>query len=203
MTLRRDMAEHRMHGRRDFERSLICSLLCMVLLFAFFPVLSTTGDDTIPRSALIETADIILAPPSTAQFGAPPPARHPVPVAARTELPVLPDMSLPGDNPTRNSDSAPTAPGKGPGSGEFAFVPRQVLEVLPENGDGSCDGSVTLLLTIGWNGVPRRHRVLENGVHGENCLRYILDAVYASRWSPLPGADTLRTFTVRKRWTFR
>lgn len=200
---RKHIAAHRGHTRRDFERSLACSLLCIVLLFALFPLFPSVDRNLIPRSALIEPTDILLTPPSTAQTGAPPPARRLVPVALRTDLPVLPDMPLSRDIPDRETGVTPPESGKHAGEGGFAFVPRQVLEVLPENGSGRCEGSVTLLLTVAWNGVPRRHRVLENNVRDESCLQRVLEAVYASRWSPLPDTDTLRTFTVRKRWTFR
>lgn len=203
MTERKHIAEHRAHSRRDFERSLACSLLCVVLLFALFPVFSSDVRDVIPRSALIEPADILQAPPSTAHTGAPPPARKTVPIALRTDLPVLPDMPLAEEVPERDWGDLASARDREQSAAGFAAVPRQVLEVLPENGDGACEGSITLLLTVAWDGKPRDHRILKNTVHDAQCLRQVLEAVYASRWSALPTADSTRTFTVRKSWTFR
>jgi hypothetical protein len=198
------MAKHRQHTRRDFERGLAGSLLGIILLFLFFPISPVPADRVIPDRAVIEEADL-MAPPQTLQSRPPRPPLLPVIIPGNVNDQVLADLPL-----TTPLQATAAADGFGSAqsdasalSGSFSSPPRQVLEVLPESGDGLCSGSVTLSISIGRDGVPLHHRILRNDVDSEECLQRVIEAVYASRWAAMDDHDTRQKMTVRKTWKFK
>ncbi|MBN1447462.1 MAG: hypothetical protein JXA28_05985 [Bacteroidetes bacterium] len=85
----------------------------------------------------------------------------------------------------------------------FPSLPQQILEVLPEDRDEECRGTVTLLITIGIDGKPQKHEIVSSTLAKDECMQRVLDAVYASRWESLPGTADERTYRIRKSYSFK
>jgi hypothetical protein len=71
--------------------------------------------------------------------------------------------------------------GLGKGVKQLPYMPRQILEVVPQN-TGGVKGTIILVLRIGTNGFPLEHKVIYNTVNDPDCMLDIIDAVYKSRW---------------------
>ncbi|MBI9070523.1 MAG: hypothetical protein JEY94_02935 [Melioribacteraceae bacterium] len=63
------------------------------------------------------------------------------------------------------------------------FVPKQVLEVFPDN--ENCVGEIILKIKIGLNGMVTDHKILSNSTESGECLKSVIEAVYKSRWKPV------------------
>ena len=81
-------------------------------------------------------------------------------------------------------------------------LPRQLLEVLPDERDKNYSGSLQLKLKIDNSGKVSEHVILFNSMECEDCLSKIISAVYKSLWEPgmKNGAET--EFWVEKSYTF-
>ena len=200
---------HHGHTRRDLETGLAASLgLC--LLLGLLPLRVEERPVVFKRSA--ETLVLLTEPqrpPRTRQpVGALPP-RPGIEISAPSDIPLadLPvDAVLPATHAARTTASpAHSMTGtRGDGSASAQTgdntPPRQILEVFPEPGEG-CDGSVTVLLSIGRDGRVRSHRIRRNTLGEGHCLRRVLTAMYASRWEALGEHDTRDSVIVRKTYS--
>ncbi|MCL6098635.1 MAG: hypothetical protein M1391_08675 [Bacteroidetes bacterium] len=80
--------------------------------------------------------------------------------------------------------------GYGYGSGlgkdytHLPFVPRQILEVIPQNVEGA-NGEIVLLLKIGIDGIVKEHKIVMNTTGDNTVLKHVLDAAYKSRWEKI------------------
>ncbi|MCL6098397.1 MAG: energy transducer TonB [Bacteroidetes bacterium] len=64
------------------------------------------------------------------------------------------------------------------------FVPRQILEVIPQNVEGA-NGEIVLLLKIGIDGIVKEYKVVMNTTGDSEVLKHVLEAAYKSRWEKI------------------
>ena len=87
------------------------------------------------------------------------------------------------------SSGAGTGKGSG-GSGlgkdytPLPFMPGQILEVIPQNVEGT-NGEIVLLLKIGIDGIVKEHKVVMNTTGDSEVLKHVLEAAYKSRWEKI------------------
>lgn len=204
---------HHAHTRRDLETGLVVGLgLC--LLLGLLPIRVTQRPEKVVRSAesLVIVSDHQL-PPRTRQQAGPLPPRPGIGISAPIDAPLadlpLDDLSLEGD--TRGMHASvgtwsQAIPGAATRGGTFTASsgpgtpPRQILEVLPEPGNG-CDGAVTVQLAIGRDGRVRSHRIRRNSLGEGTCLQRVLTAIYASRWEAFEAHDMRDSVIVRKTYS--
>ena len=100
-----------------------------------------------------------------------------------------------------------TGSGIGDGSGDgigyatLPFVPRQILEVVPQNMDG-VKGTIILVLRIGADGFVKEHKVIYNTSNDEACLMNTIDAAYKSRWEPVKIEGKQVQYWIEKTYKF-
>ncbi|MCX6169668.1 MAG: energy transducer TonB [Ignavibacteriales bacterium] len=100
-----------------------------------------------------------------------------------------------------------TGKGIGDGSGDgigyksLPFVPRQILEVVPQNTDG-VKGTIILVLKIGTDGFVKEHKVIYNTSGDESCLMNTVDAAYKSRWEPVKIEGRQVQYWIEKTYKF-
>ena len=95
--------------------------------------------------------------------------------------------------------------GAGNGTGRvyktLPFVPRQILEVLPDNTE-EVTGYIVLALRIGIDGKPREHKVMMNSVNNSSSLKTVVEAAYKSRWQPVKMEGEKIEYWIEKTYTF-
>jgi len=89
----------------------------------------------------------------------------------------------------------------GLGSRSLPFVPRQILEVLPQNVEGEI-GEILLLLKIGKDGYVKEHKVIINTIEDQLGLKNVLEAAYKSRWEKIKMEGTQIEYWVEKKYRF-
>ncbi|MEW6507863.1 MAG: hypothetical protein AB1432_08985 [Bacteroidota bacterium] len=187
------LKEDKLHYARNFEFALIISLITTITVFVISPDLNNTTE-RMPYfdEPLITLVDIPDTRQSIRSSLLPPP------------LPGIPSQFIPMDEPeiladilikdstkemsssrtTEKSNNLLGTSKKIYEASSFPFVPRQILEVVPEKIDGA-EGSIRLKLLIGKEGFVIKHDILDNTTNNSKCLTFVVKAVYKSRWQPV------------------
>lgn len=178
--------------KRNYEISLIISLLICIASFLISPSSKSTAKE-IPYFA--EPIITVLDIPSTKQTlhsFHPPPA----PVISSFLIPIdepeiLSDVKISEINPNSSTVelgiNSPDTRGTTKGvyeSSSFSFIPRQIIEVVPERVSGA-SGTIKLKLLIGKDGFVLKHQILSNSTNNSKCITLVQNAVYKSRWQPV------------------
>lgn len=123
--------------------------------------------------------------------------------------------SITSRNGLRNSEGNGTGDGSGVGFGDglgsgrsggkvyssLPFIPRQILEVLPEKSECS-KGMIILALHVGKNGNVKTHKVMMNSSGRQICLEKVIEAAYKSRWQSVKIEGDVVEYWVEKTYTF-
>jgi len=143
----------------------------------------------------------------------------PVPSAevSNIDFGLITNLEEPKDSVTDGGSGMGTGNGTGIGSGSgsgigdgsgwgvgyrpLPFIPRQILEVLPQNVEGE-KGEILLLLKIGKDGFVKEHKVIINTIEGPNGLKNVLEAAYRSRWEKLKIEGSQIEYWVEKKYRF-
>jgi hypothetical protein len=188
--------------KRNFELCLITSLLLIIILFYFFPEIRPNKTEIIQTNVPIISADDI---PNTIQLPA---------EGLRSAKPKVPSIFIPDnieideilDNVKVGNNNYTSSFNKSKNKRnqmeEKLFVPKQILEVVPEKNDGDFSGIVDLSLKIGQDGKVIEHRVLSNTTNSEKCLKMVISAAYNSRWEPVVIGGEKREFWIEKSYSF-
>ena len=91
--------------------------------------------------------------------------------------------------------------GWGVGYRSLPFVPRQILEVLPQNVNGE-KGEILLLLKIGKDGLVKEHKVIINTVNDPMGLKNVLEAAHKSRWEKIKIEGSQIEYWVEKKYRY-
>jgi hypothetical protein len=91
--------------------------------------------------------------------------------------------------------------GNGLGYQSLPFVPRQILEVVPQNMDG-IKGTIILVLRIGTDGFVKEHKVIYNTSNDDACLMNTVDAAYKSRWEQVKIEGKQIQYWIEKTYKF-
>lgn len=97
--------------------------------------------------------------------------------------------------------------GEGDGSGwgfgykPLPFMPRQILEVVPQNTEGT-KGTIRLVLKIGTDGSVKEDKVIYNTTNNAACLKNTMEAAYKSRWEKISIEGKQIQYWVEKTYKF-
>ena len=97
--------------------------------------------------------------------------------------------------------------GIGDGSGSesgylsLPFVPRQILEVVPQNVEG-VKGTIILVLKIGTDGFVKEDKIIYNTTNNFECLKNTIDAAYKSRWEQIKIEGKQILYWIEKTYKF-
>lgn len=84
---------------------------------------------------------------------------------------------------------------------KLPFIPRQILEVLPQN-NLSAEGEITVHLKINTEGKVKEYKIVKNTSSQPECLGSVLKAVYKSRWESVIYKGSKIEYWVEKTYTF-
>ncbi|OGU54387.1 MAG: hypothetical protein A2V66_12025 [Ignavibacteria bacterium RBG_13_36_8] len=201
--------KERLHYKRNFELGLILSLTLTILVILIYPYPSDEIEDT---QIFFEPVITVIDIPQTEQDSPPqmsaqlqPKPLVPSLLVEIDEPQILEDIEL-EDNTLKSSENV----GMGivdamGGTGtrvlsSLPFVPRQLLEVVPPKDD--YEGSITLSLRIGKDGMVKEYRVLKNTTRSSECLQNVLTAVCKSKWVPVQMEGERVEFWIEKSYRF-
>ncbi|MEJ2544643.1 MAG: hypothetical protein P8Y99_11300 [Calditrichaceae bacterium] len=185
--------------KKRLELSLVFSLLILLILFYLYPVF-LSGIFVLPDipNPQINVIDI----PQTVQNRAkrpPQPSRPAIPVpsediAILDDIPIdfeqVQDFNMPGK--IFNPDELEGLP----------YIPRQILEVLPEKTENNPKGEILLSLHIDKNGKVKAHKVISNTTGSDICLQHVIKAAYSSRWQPVIIDSNIYEYWIYKSYKF-
>lgn len=187
------LREDKINYKRNSEVALVLSLIIVILLFITFPQFNNNGKE-IPY--FNEPVITILDIPNTGQsnhsgFAPPPLPEIPSQFIPIDEPEILEDISVKEDKSDKNSSEnsgnskfSKDASQRIYEASSFPFVPRQLVEVVPEKVDGA-EGAIKLKLLIGKEGYVVKHEIVINSTNNSKCITFVVNAVYKSRWQPV------------------
>ena len=173
-------------------------------VFVFSPHSTTTEEY---QSLLFTINDIA---PNTAQKN----IKNPKPPEPKILLPdvvdepeILPDEEIVSQTKAEESGngtntSAISGRGTALNMPELPFVPRQILEVLPQNVDKDAKGFVELSLKIGTDGHVIEHKIIDNTTGSQQVLQSVITAAYKSKWEPVKINNNKIVYWVEKTYSF-
>ena len=194
--------EYKIH----FKLSLIASLIISILFFLFFPYISTPSPPPKEYQLLLFTINDLA--PNTKQDN----ITSPKPKTPKIFIPGIIDEPeiLPDEEVAPLTENENNGGGNGDISGKGAaldalqlpFVPRQILEVLPQNVDENIKGLIDVELKIGIDGKVIEHKVNLNTTGSQKCLLSVIIAAYKSKWEPIKVKNNKIVYWVEKTYRF-
>jgi outer membrane biosynthesis protein TonB len=123
------------------------------------------------------------------------------------ELEPLPDIKI-NETSLNNSNQTGESNSKSIGTGtdiynasSLPFVPRQILEVIPQKING-VKGSIKVSVLVGIDGYAKQLKILYNSTESILCLAKVEEAVYKSRWQPVTIENQNVEYWIEKTYTF-
>ena len=184
---------------KRLELSIVISLLMLIFLFYLFPKFIS---DSFILPDFPKPQIIVINIPQTIQpnIKRPPrPTRPAIPVPSE-DMAILDDITIAIEDvddwiaPDKifNPDELEGLP----------YMPRQVLEVLPEKTDDNPKGEILLSLHVDKNGKVKAHKVIRNSTQSQVCLISVLEAAYSSRWQPVIIDSNIYEYWIYKSYKF-
>lgn len=190
----------------NIKLGLIISLLVLISLFIFSPpIINKKKEVPYFPEPLITVLDI----PQTNQsdLSAPP---HPAAPALSSLIEPIDDPEPLGDyeikesskEQTNQTSFKQTVGEKGIYEAtSFPFVPRQLIEVVPEKVEDA-EGAVKLRLLINREGIVKTHKVLSNTLNKQELFKNVIEAVYKSKWQPISFDGEKVEYWIEKTYSF-
>lgn len=190
---------------RNLEIGIIISLIVLLILFIYFPNLETGVEQKrnypepfitmidIPNTKQeIEAIEKLKIPRVESNLYIPESIEDDfilddIDVESTLTEPAFSDNPLVNETPYEMSS--------------LPFIPRQILEVIPENKD-EFSGVIKLKLLIDKDGKVSDHKLLTNTSQNERCLTSVLDAVYKSKWEPIKIEGNKIEYWIEKEYSF-
>jgi hypothetical protein len=204
------LKEDKLNYARNFEFALILSLIITITVFVISPDHNNTAE-RIPYfyEPLITLVDIPNTRQSNQSSLLPPPLPEiPTLFIPMDEPELLTDILIKENNKEKNSSRTTESSKTLFGTSEkiyeassFPFVPRQIVEVVPEKIDGA-EGAIRLKLLIGKEGYVIKHEILSNTTNNSKCLTFVVNAVYKSRWQPVSVDGEKIDYWLEKTYAF-
>ncbi len=196
--------EYRLH----FEISLISSLLLCIFLFLFFPGISPPSNPSpVYQSFLITLNDLTQNTVQSKISNSKPPEPKIFIPDIVDEPEILPDEKIISSGKSENSGngigSSNISVKNGLDAPELPFVPKQILEVLPNSNNDDITGFIDIRLKIGTDGKVIEHKVIENTTGSKQYLQSVIAAAYKSRWEPIKINNNKIVYWVEKTYTFK
>ena len=185
--------------KKRLELSLVVSLVLLVILFYLFPHF-LSGSFILPDipNPQITVIDI----PQTIQNLAkrPPQPSRPAILVPSEDIAFLDEIPIKLDEVQDLID-----PGKVFNPDELEglpYMPRQILEVLPEKTENNPSGEILLSLHIDKNGRVKAHKVISNTTGSDLCLQHVIKAAYSSHWQPVIIDSNTYEYWIYKSYKF-
>lgn len=83
----------------------------------------------------------------------------------------------------------------------FPFVPRQIIEVVPNKID-DVKGFIKVRVLIDEYGTVKQHEIMNNTTNSEECLANVQKAIYKSRWQPIKIENQPVEYWIEKTYSF-
>ncbi len=190
----------------SFKLSLIASLLFSILLFLFFPYIAPSTSPPAKYQSLLFTINDLA--PNTKQDN----IANPKPPEPKIFIPdiiddpeILPDekiVSLTKNENNNGGNGNVSEKGAILNAPQLPFVPRQILEVLPQNVDGNAKGLIVIELKIGTDGKVIEHKVISNTTGSQKYLQSVITASYKSKWESVKIKNNNVVYWVEKTYRF-
>ncbi len=177
------LSENKIHYKRNILISVILSELLIIAIFIFLPENSHSSEKILYDEPVILYNEI----PRTVQSLPVQMSKPQVPAIYILDEPeafqLLEDVSLASNEPQHTGvvSTESADPGK---VQDAAAVPRQILEVVPAEGNNEFTGRLQLSLKINEKGQVVDHKIIFNSLDCFECLNKIIKAAYKSRWEP-------------------
>jgi hypothetical protein len=211
--------EEKYYYRRNFKISLIISLVINVLVFYFFPLKNSKNES---EKIYKEPGLNIALSPATIQGGSGNfrPEIPKIIIPETVEDPeLLEDVAI--NEPKANTGTGGNGTGSGNGTGKgsgygngdnggnglaglnkLPYIPRQILEVLPQNVGSDAKGHVDIILKIGTDGKVLEYKIIANTTGSKEILQSVIAAAYKSKWEPVKINNNKIVYWVEKTYSF-
>ena len=178
------------------------------MLFWLFPHIPSQAPPPAEYQSLLFTINDIA--PNTAQEN----IKNPKPPEPKIFIPdvvdepeILPDEEIVTSTKTEESGSGKnnsniSGSGTALNAPELPFVPRQILEVLPQNVDKNAKGYIDLALKIGTDGHVLGHKIIDNTTGSQEILQSVLKAAYKSKWERVKINNSKIVYWIEKTYRF-
>ena len=190
-----------------FEISLISSLLFCILLFLLFPKIAPPSTPPPVYQSVLITINDLTQNTVQSEMLNPKPHEPKVVIPNVIDDPeILPDIKIinSGENEgTEKGESFISSHNSGIEAPQLPFIPKQILEVLPDNNDDDISGYIDLRLKIGTNGKVIEHKVIANTTGSNKYLQNVIVAAYKSRWESIKIDNSKIDYWVEKTYTFK
>lgn len=189
--------EYKTNYLKILEKSFIISVSSLILIF-YCSQRKQGGADKMIDYEL--PALLVVEIPRTVQIlhdRKPPPTKPVIPVAS-DEMDILEDIEI--DLFQYDIDI-----GTEIGGGNKAMpsiMPRQIVEVMPEEMDSEVKGIISLSLLVGRDGRIIKHKVLKNTTRNPLYLKNIVRTAYKSKWMPAVLNGSPIDYWVTKTYSF-
>jgi len=196
------------HYSRNLKIALIISLSLIILIFYFAPAFSFLNNTTSKKNPIIFFSSDIPPTVQTEEIkntASQKPHEPSISITGKLEpVEVLNDVSIQTSALASSSEN-----GEGISKGNKAgatslppFVPRQILEVIPQRVDEDIKGIINLSLKIGKDGKVVSYIVLSNTTNCTECLKNVIDAIHKSRWEPAAVNGNKIDYWIEKSYKF-
>ena len=191
-----------------FKIGIAISIVICIVLLKYFPEIKKENE-TVPyfTEPVLTLSDIPKTQFST-QSAPPKPAMPNLSslIVLIDNLELLPDVivkEFPSNKDiAENTDNLQGSPVKSIyEASTFPFLPRQILEVVPQNIE-DVEGNVTVKLLVGKDGFVKEYNIISNSTNSEKIIKYIGDAVLKSRWQPITIEEQQVEYWIEKTYTF-
>ena len=199
-SIRKEIGIYKTGYKKRLEISLILSLIILIFLFYIFPIFISS---TVILTDVLEPQIIVIDIPQTIQKYAkrPPQPTRPAILIPSEDMAILDDVTLEFEDiqdliilgKVFNPDELEGLP----------YMPRQVLEVLPEKTENNPKGEILLSLHIDKNGKVKAHKVISNTTQSDICLQHVIKAAYSSRWQPVIIDSNIYEYWIYKSYQFK
>jgi len=190
----------------NFKLSLIASLIISILFFLFFPYISTPSPPPKEYQSLLFTINDLAPNTTQDNITNPKPQEPKIFISDIIDEPeILPDevvVSLTKNENNGGGNGNVSGKGIALDAPQLPFVPRQILEVLPQNVNDNVEGLIVLKLKIGTDGKVIEHKIITNTIGSKECLQSVITAAYKSKWEPVKIKDNNVVYWVEKTYRF-
>lgn len=185
--------------QRNIQIALIGALLCLILLFYSFPranrIPSKLPDLPAPELNIIE----IPRTKQTTSKKRPPPLLPSIPVESE-EPDIADDVII---RMSERSDTGQFPILTSAEISELSLIPRQILEVIPEQSSENIKGIIILSLKIGTDGMVKEYQVVENTTRSQKTLTQVIEAAQNSKWQPIILDNIKYEYWIEKSYIFK
>ena len=201
---------HAYHYNRNFKVALIISLCIVIGILYLFPnisnirsVQSSAGDyifklsDVPPTIQSSARESVIFQKPPIPKIYIPSDISDP---QILNDAEIVSSSSQKGTEGSRTSKTGSSAVLT---ASQLPFIPRQILEVLPQKSENKYSGNIKLYLKIDKKGQVASYMILSNTTSNSECLQNVLKAAYKSKWEPAIVNGNKVEYWIEKSYSFK